>query len=42
MNRIRGFPDSSNAREEFSLELRLRVLEILGIPGEGILVLLSP
>ena len=35
MNRIRGFPDSSNAREEFSLELRLRVLEILGNSGRG-------
>jgi transketolase len=35
VNRIRGFPDSSNAREEFSLELRLRVLEILGNSGRG-------
>lgn len=35
MNGARAFPESSNAREEFSQELRLRVLEILGNSGRG-------
>lgn len=35
MNGARAFPESSNARREFSLELRLRVLEILGNSGRG-------
>ena len=35
MSRERAFLESSNAREEFSLELRLRVLEILGNSGRG-------
>jgi transketolase len=35
VSRERAFLESSNAREEFSPELRLRVLEILGNSGRG-------